>query len=147
MKRLTEAQAELIDAFLAKRAERISTAQIEKDLLISEVFSVFTEPVVYREHEAKFVLCGGTAVSKAHHLTERISEDIDLRVVVPSRMSRSAQKRLLSLVKSQVLDRLRSRGSTSRTRPSKRATGITTSRSSCPMTPSIRRTRRFAQNS
>ena len=110
MKQLTEAQSELIDAFLAERAVRISTAQIEKDLLICEVFSVFTEPVVYREHEAKFVLCGGTAVSKAHRLTERISEDIDLRVVVPSGMSRSAQKRLLSQVKSEVLDRLRSQG-------------------------------------
>lgn len=65
MKRLTKAQSELIDAFLAEHAAHISTAQVEKDFLISEVFSAFTEPVVYREHEAKFVLCGGTAVSKA----------------------------------------------------------------------------------
>jgi Nucleotidyl transferase AbiEii toxin, Type IV TA system len=110
MKRLTEAQSELIDAFLAEHAARVSTAQLEKDFLISEVFSVFTEPVVYQGHEAKFVLCGGTAVSKAHRFTERISEDVDLRVIVPNGLSRSAQKRLLSRVKADVVNRLRERG-------------------------------------
>jgi hypothetical protein len=60
MKRLTKAQSELIDAFLAEHAARVSTAQLEKDFLISEVFSAFTEPLVYQGHEAKFVLCGGT---------------------------------------------------------------------------------------
>jgi hypothetical protein len=110
MKRLTEAQSELIDAFLAEHAARVSTAQLEKDFLISEVFSVFTEPVLYQGHEAKFVLCGGTAVSKAHRFTERISEDVDLRVIVPNGLSRSAQKRLLSRVKADVVNRLRERG-------------------------------------
>jgi len=98
MKRLTKAQSELIDAFLAEHASRLSTAQLEKDFLISEVFSAFTRPVVHQEHEATFVLCGGTAVSKAHRLTERTSEDVDLRVIVPNGLSRSAQKRLLSNV-------------------------------------------------
>jgi Nucleotidyl transferase AbiEii toxin, Type IV TA system len=110
MKRLTEAQSELIDAFLAEHAARVSTAQLEKDFLISEVFSVFTEPVLYQGHEAKFVLCGGTAVSKAHRFTERISEDVDLRVIVPNGLSRSGQKRLLSRVKADVVNRLRERG-------------------------------------
>ena len=98
MKRLTKAQSELIDAFLAEHAARVSTAQLEKDFLISEVFSAFTEPVVYQGHEATFVLCGGTAVSKAHRFTERISEDVDLRVSIPEGLSGSAQKRLLSRV-------------------------------------------------
>lgn len=110
MKRLTKAQSELIDAFLAEHASRLSTAQLEKDFLISEVFSAFTHPVVHQEHEATFVLCGGTAVSKAHRLTERTSEDVDLRVIIPNGLSRSAQKRLLSRVKTEVLDRLRQQG-------------------------------------
>ncbi len=110
MKRLTQAQSELIDAFLAEHGARVSTAQLEKDFLISEVFAAFTAPVVYREHEAKFVLCGGTAVSKAHRFTERVSEDVDLRVIVPAGLSRSAQKRLLRHVKAEVLARLRQQG-------------------------------------
>lgn len=89
MKRLTEAQSDLIDAFVAERPSRVSTAQLEKDILISELFPVFARPVAYRDHEAAFVLCGGTAVSKAHRYTQRISEDIDLRVVVPAGLSRS----------------------------------------------------------
>ncbi len=48
MKRLTQAQSELIDAFLAEHGARVSTAQLEKDFLISEAFSAFTEPVAYR---------------------------------------------------------------------------------------------------
>ncbi len=110
MKRLTKAQSELIDAFLAEHAARVSTAQLEKDFLISEVFSAFTEPVVHQGHEGKFVLCGGTAVSKAHRFTERISEDVDLRVILPSGLSGSAQKRFLSRVKAEVLERLRKQG-------------------------------------
>ena len=110
MKRLTEAQSELIDAFLAEHSSRVSTAQLEKDLLISDLFPVFAQPVAYRGHEAAFVLCGGTAVSKAHRYTQRISEDVDLRVVVPAGLSRSGQKRLLSHVKAEVLDRLRGQG-------------------------------------
>ena len=110
MKRLTTAQSELIDAFLAEHASRISTAQLEKDFLISEVFSVFADPVLHQSYEATFVLCGGTAVSKAHRLTERTSEDVDLRVIIPNGLSRSAQKRLLSSVKTEVLDRLRKQG-------------------------------------
>jgi hypothetical protein len=100
----------LIDAFLAEHAARVSTAQIEKDFLITEAFESFAEPVVYRGHEAKFVLCGGTAVSKAHRLTERISEDVDLRVIVPGGLSSSAQKRLLSHVKAAIVERLRKLG-------------------------------------
>lgn len=110
MKRLTKAQSELIDAFLAERSSRVSTAQLEKDLLITDVLPVFAQPISYRSHEAKFVLCGGTAVSKAHRYTQRVSEDVDLRAVVPSDLSRSAQKQLLSHAKAQVLDRLQDRG-------------------------------------
>ena len=47
MKRLTEAQSELIDAFVAEHSSRVSTAQLEKDLLISELFPVFELPVRY----------------------------------------------------------------------------------------------------
>ncbi len=110
MKQLTKLQSELIDAFLAEHAPRVSPAQIEKDYLISDVFSVFTAPVVYGGHTVSFVLCGGTAVSKAHRLTERISEDVDLRVIVPDGLSGSARKRLLSRVKAQITDRLSQQG-------------------------------------
>ena len=66
MKRLTQAQSELIDAFLAEHGARVSTAQLEKDFLISEVFAAFTAPVVYRKHEAKFALCGGVQSTPLH---------------------------------------------------------------------------------
>lgn len=45
IKRLTEAQSDLIDAFVTEYPSRVSTAQLEKDLLISELFPVFARPV------------------------------------------------------------------------------------------------------
>jgi len=110
MKRLTKAQSELIEAFLAEHAARVSTAEIEKDCIITEVFSTVTEPVLYQGNAAKFILCGGTAVSKAHRITERISEDVDLRVILPQGLSGSAHKRMLSHIKAEVLERLRKQG-------------------------------------
>jgi hypothetical protein len=117
MKRLTKAQSELIDAFLAEHAPRVSTAQIEKDFFITEVFSSFDEPVVYEGNEAKFLLCGGTAVSKAHRLTDRVSEDVDLRVILPDGLSGAAQRRMLRHVKSEVIERLRKQVMTFPARP------------------------------
>lgn len=110
MKQLTRAQSELIDAFLAEYPTRASAAQLEKDFLISEAFSIFSDPVEYDGHAAEFVLCGGTAVSKVYRYTERMSEDIDLRVGLPDGLSQSAERRFLRHVKAEVLRRLRKLG-------------------------------------
>lgn len=110
MKRLTDAQSELIDAFLAEYPSRVSTAQLEKDLFISEAFAAFVAPVTHAGREARFVLCGGTAVSKVFRYTERISEDVDLRVVLPKGLSGAAERRFPSRVKAEVLQRLRGQG-------------------------------------
>ncbi|WP_410492559.1 nucleotidyl transferase AbiEii/AbiGii toxin family protein [Chitinophaga sp. YR573] len=52
---------------------------------------------------------GGTALSKAHGLIQRFSEDIDFRIITPclAQKSRSEQKRLLSTFKHVVIVELK----------------------------------------
>lgn len=48
------------------------------------------------------VFCGGTCLSKAHRLIERMSEDVDFKLVVPEGLSRTARSKRLSQFKKRV---------------------------------------------
>ena len=69
---------------------------LEKDLLITEVLRVVTAT---DSSGIQLVFCGGTCLSKAHSLIQRMSEDIDFKLIVPEGLSRSARSKLLSQFK------------------------------------------------
>jgi hypothetical protein len=71
----------------------------EKDLLITEVLRTV---VAVESDGIQLVFCGGTCLSKAHGLIERMSEDIDFKLVLPQGLSRSARSRLLSQFKKRL---------------------------------------------
>ena len=71
----------------------------EKDLLITEVLRTV---VAVESDGIQLVFCGGTCLSKAHGLIERMSEDIDFKLVLPEGLSRSARSRLLSQFKKRL---------------------------------------------
>lgn len=71
----------------------------EKDLLITEVLRTV---VAVDTDDIQLVFCGGTCLSKAHGLIERMSEDIDFKLVLPQGLSRSARSRLLSQFKKRL---------------------------------------------
>jgi predicted nucleotidyltransferase component of viral defense system len=52
----------------------------EKDLLITEVLQTIAAT---NNKDIQLVFCGGTCLSKAHGLTQRMSEDIDFKVILP----------------------------------------------------------------
>lgn len=57
----------------------MTAAILEKDIHVTEVLhalSVLSHPHV------SFVFCGGTSLSKAHGVIERMSEDVDLKIVL-----------------------------------------------------------------
>lgn len=69
MKTITPDQAELIEAVLAEFDVGLLTASIlEKDVHVTDAL--------------RLVSSGGTSLSKAYGLIERMSEDIDLKVVL-----------------------------------------------------------------
>jgi len=79
---LTTERRELIDALVAEAdIGNISAGLLEKDEhLTAALQAVFG----LRFEHATLVFCGGTSLSKAHGLIERMSEDADIKVVLSS---------------------------------------------------------------
>ena len=80
MKVLAKDRSELIEALDAEAdLGGVTTALLEKDEHLTDalraVFALDFECV-------ELVFCGGTSLSKAHGLIERMSEDADLKVVL-----------------------------------------------------------------
>ena len=67
----------------------ISEAFIEKDWFVTQVIKILVDNPYL---DFSIVFTGGTALSKAHKLIERFSEDIDFRVVAPSLEGESLSK-------------------------------------------------------
>ena len=96
MRALTKDRAELIEALSAEvDLGNVTTALLEKDEHLTDalraVFALEFECV-------ELVFCGGTSLSKAHGLIERMSEDADLKVVLTEagrQLSRTKLRRYL----------------------------------------------------
>lgn len=96
MRVLANDRAELIEALVAESSlDGITASLLEKDEHLTDalraVFGLQFECV-------KLVFCGGTSLSKAHGLIERMSEDADLKVVLTdagTALSRTKLKRYL----------------------------------------------------
>jgi hypothetical protein len=81
----------------------ISEAFVEKDWYVTQVIKLITG-ITFQDFALVFT--GGTALSKAHGIIQRFSEDIDFRVQAPSlsEQSKSQQIRTLSAFKKAVFD-------------------------------------------
>ncbi len=99
MKTITAREHELIISVMGEGLTALAEAVIEKDLLTTEVLRTV---VAVDSDGIQLVFCGGTCLSKAHGLIERMSEDIDFKLVLPQGLSRSARSRLLSQFKKRL---------------------------------------------
>ena len=80
---------------------------LEKDLLITEVLGLLAD---FDWGDVQPVFCGGTSLSKGHGVLERMSEDIDFKLVLPEGWSRSLARRQLSRLREQLVADLRQAG-------------------------------------
>jgi predicted nucleotidyltransferase component of viral defense system len=80
---------------------------LEKDLLITEVLGLLAD---FDWGDVQPVFCGGTSLSKGHGVLERMSEDIDFKLVLPEGWSRSLARRRLSGLRERLVDYLRQAG-------------------------------------
>ncbi|PUE05855.1 hypothetical protein B9Z51_17750 [Limnohabitans sp. T6-5] len=71
----------------------------EKDLLLTEALRHIAST---DSDGIGLVFCGGTCLSKAHRLIERMSEDVDFKLVVPQGLSRTARSKRLSQFKKRL---------------------------------------------
>jgi predicted nucleotidyltransferase component of viral defense system len=77
---------------------------LEKDLLITEVLALLAG---FDWGEVQPVFCGGTSLSKGYGLIQRMSEDIDFKLVLPDGWSRSQARRRLSDLRQRIAERMR----------------------------------------
>ncbi|NTW68778.1 MAG: nucleotidyl transferase AbiEii/AbiGii toxin family protein [Chlorobiaceae bacterium] len=79
----------------------IDAAFVEKDWFVTQVISSLFE---FKYEGFEFVFTGGTALSKAHNLIQRFSEDVDFRVIAPKDQQ---NRSYLSRFKHEVIQHLR----------------------------------------
>ncbi|PUE44721.1 nucleotidyl transferase AbiEii/AbiGii toxin family protein [Limnohabitans sp. 2KL-51] len=86
MKTITAQEHKQIEDVIGEGLTPLAEAILEKDLLLTQalrhIASTDTDGV-------GLVFCGGTCLSKAHRLIERMSEDVDFKLVVPEGLSRT----------------------------------------------------------
>ncbi len=103
MKALGQDQLDLIDALVAETdLGGITAGLLEKDAHLTDALRALFKLPLQGMH---LVFCGGTSLSKAHRLIERMSEDADLKIVLDAatlRLSRAQIRARLSALKAEV---------------------------------------------
>lgn len=79
----------------------INPAFVEKDWYVVQFIGIITGTDLFG---AQAIFTGGTALSKAHRLLKRFSEDIDFRLILPQNvsLSRSQRRNLLSNIRERL---------------------------------------------
>lgn len=95
MRTISAEQRRLIDDAIGELSLALSPAILEKDILVTEVLRAISQIAL---PGLTLTFSGGTCLAKAYQLLERMSEDIDLRLVIDNQdsLSRSALRRTLS---------------------------------------------------
>ena len=88
----------------------IPHAALEKDVLVTEILHMMAGTVLPTDFTPVF--CGGTCLSKAHDQLERMSEDVDFKIVRDAglTLSKNQQRKRLSALKDDVLRQLQGLG-------------------------------------
>lgn len=106
MRVLRPERLELIDALVAEAGSGgVTAGLLEKDEHLTEALRAL---FALRPDGVELVLCGGTSLSKAHGLIERMSEDADLKVALSdvTPPSKTEVRRRLSDLKTLVSETL-----------------------------------------
>lgn len=106
MKTISDDQQRLIDDAIGELSLALSPAILEKDILVTEALRAISQVNL---PGLALTFCGGTCLSKAYQLLERMSEDIDLRLRLENQdgLSRSALRRVLSELKGSLVETFR----------------------------------------
>jgi predicted nucleotidyltransferase component of viral defense system len=98
MNKLSEVLAREINDFALEKG-RLPSYVLEKDIFIVNIIEILLSLPV--NHDFRLVFCGGTCLSKAYSILERMSEDIDFKIVAQteaiSKASKSSLRKKLGL--------------------------------------------------
>lgn len=96
MKEISQKEKNMIEVYTYESRKPLPAAVLEKDILLTELLRYISD---LQPRGYNCALCGGTALSKGYRVTERMSEDIDLKVFVPHNES---AKTALSCARAQI---------------------------------------------
>ena len=96
MKTIADTHRQLINAVVAEGLSKLPAGVLEKDWMVTEVLRELSSISIAK---MDIVFCGGTCLSKAHGLIERMSEDIDFKVGLPEALSRNGRSQQLRQLK------------------------------------------------
>jgi predicted nucleotidyltransferase component of viral defense system len=102
MRGLNPAQLQRLSDFHEQweQAGTVTQSMLEKDILVREAILAIRD--AGQDEGCQLVFCGGTSLSQAHQLIERMSEDADFRIVVRDGLSQGQTRKLLSAVKTEI---------------------------------------------
>jgi hypothetical protein len=101
MKTISPAQCGAVEEALRLGLTDLAPSILEKDLLITEVLGMLA---AFDWGEIQAVFCGGTSLSKGHGVIQRMSEDIDFKLALPTSWSRSQARRKLSACRNELAE-------------------------------------------
>jgi len=104
MKTISPAQRGAVEEALRLGLTDLAASILEKDLLITEVLGLLAS---FDWGEVQPVFCGGTSLSKGYGLIQRMSEDIDFKLILPDGWSRSHTRRRLSDLRQRLAVQMR----------------------------------------
>lgn len=110
MRQLSRADARLLSDLRQadERLQRLPESMLEKDVFITEVT---LEVGSLAGETIGVVFCGGTSLSKAHGMVERMSEDVDFKLDVKANgLSTNQRRQLLGEFRNRVLQKLKDLG-------------------------------------
>lgn len=107
MKTITQNERDLILALVGEGLTTLPAGALEKDILITDLLRLLQQ---WSLSPCTLILFGGTSLTKGYRVIERMSEDIDFKVLVPSGCSRSARKQELRRLKQTLLNSFRDAG-------------------------------------
>jgi hypothetical protein len=99
MKTITTQEHDWIEDAIGEGLTSLAEAILEKDLLLTQALRLIAQT---DSDGIQLVFCGGTCLSKAHRLIQRMSEDVDFKLVVPEGLSRTARSKRLSQFKKRL---------------------------------------------
>ncbi len=109
MRGLADKQIQAIEKLARRRTVAVSGAMLEKDLLVRDAVATVCRAGI--SVGAEIIFCGGTALSQAHGVIERMSEDADFRIVVPKTVTgQNGRRRFLSSAKAAIQKSLEDAG-------------------------------------
>lgn len=91
MRGVDDTQSARIDWALREQIVSLGGAFLEKDVLIAEVVPHICR--IGRDQGARIVFYGGTSLSQAWGIIERMSEDADFRIMLPPEVSGQGKRR------------------------------------------------------